>query len=332
MKPEDPADPPTLPTSGAGRDEPDTLVHGRGSSPDVPSTRQGVILTDDPTKASGVYVFGEVIGRGGMGEVLLAHDRRIGRDVAVKRLRSGAPTQDEIARFMREARIQARLDHPAIVPVYELGRDAAGRPYFTMKRLSGTTLTDILGRGSMAGQRLLRAFVEVCRAVDFAHARGVVHRDLKPGNIVLGEYGEVYVLDWGVARVVGDAAGGVVTADIDTLEGAAPAGQVLGTPGYMAPEQLQQPEVGRAADVYSLGAILYALLTGRPPFAGGVVLDILLQVQKCEPDPPRAVNPAADADLEAFCLRCLRKSPAERYPSAAALARELDRLAVARPN
>jgi serine/threonine-protein kinase len=138
----------------------------------------------------------EVIGKGGSGEVRLVRDRKIGRSVALKRLRTEHPTRDEIDRFLREAKIQARLDHPAIVPVYELSFDSAARPYFTMKRLAGTTLGD--SRAKL--QRHLRAFVDVCQAISFAHARGVVHRDLKPSNIMLGEYGEVYVLDWGVAR------------------------------------------------------------------------------------------------------------------------------------
>ena len=375
MKPEDPVDPPTLPTpSAAGREEPDTLVRGAGGSPGpgsgsvsgrrsgsvpvavpvpgsgrrsgsvpvavpgprsgsvpvavpgprsgsiprqrpstgVQSAREGVIVSEDATRASGVYVFGEVIGRGGMGEVVLAHDRRIGRDVAVKRLSSVAPTQDELARFLREARIQARLDHPAIVPVYELGRDAAGRPYFTMKRLAGTTLAEHLARGAAPRQRLLRAFAEVCRAVDFAHAHGVVHRDLKPSNIVLGEYGEVYVLDWGVARVVEDAPAGVVTADIDTLEGAAPAGQVLGTPGYMPPEQLRQPEVGRPADVYALGTILFELLAGEPlhPRAAPIpsTLSSLTVTSPASRRPERGIAP----ELDALCTAMLVVDPALR--------------------
>jgi serine/threonine-protein kinase len=314
MKPEDPADPPTLPAPSApARREPDTLV--AGGADDAPGARQGVIFADDPTNASGVYVFGEVIGRGGMGEVLLAHDRRIGRDVAVKRLRSGAPTQDEIARFLREARIQARLDHPAIVPVYELGRDASGRPYFAMKRLAGTTLAEVLARGPGTRQRLLRAFAEICRAVDFAHARGVVHRDLKPGNIVLGEYGEVCVLDWGAARVLGDAAGGIATADIDTLEGAAPAGQVLGTPGYMAPEQMQHPDVGRAADVYALGAILFELLTGEPLHPRALAIQSTLSSLTITSPATRRPDRPIPPELDALCTAMLVSEP-ELRPTA----------------
>ncbi|HWO26829.1 MAG TPA: protein kinase [Kofleriaceae bacterium] len=321
MKPEDLADPPTLPAPSASDPrEPDTLVAG---GLDARIARQGMIVAEDPTNAFGAYVFGEALGRGGMGEVMLAHDRRIGRDVAVKRLRSGAPTQDEISRFLREARIQARLDHPAIVPVYELGRDQSGRPYFTMKRVAGTTLTEVLARRAATRQRLLRAFAEVCRAVDFAHSRGVVHRDLKPGNIVLGEYGEVCVLDWGAARVLGDVPGGIATADIDTLEGAAPPGQVLGTPGYMAPEQLQHPEVGRAADVYALGTILFELLAGEPLHARAQAIQSTMSRTTVTSPAARRPDRAIPPELDALCTAMLVFEPGLR-PTARRCADSID--------
>ena len=151
------------------------------------------------------HTLGPLLGRGGMGEVLLAEDLTVGRDVAVKRMRSEAPSPEAVARFLREAKIQARLDHPAIVPVHTLGYDAGGRPYFTMKRLSGTTLSDMLATKRKGLQQWLRAFSDLCLAIDFAHDRGFIHRDLKPGNVMLGDYGEVYVLDWGVARRIGVA-------------------------------------------------------------------------------------------------------------------------------
>jgi eukaryotic-like serine/threonine-protein kinase len=257
MKPADPV--PEAPTHVFREREPHTIVPDTLVTPLPPQS--GAIVADDATMMSGTYLMGEVIGRGGMGEVLLAHDRKIGRDVAYKRLRAATPGEEDVARFLREARIQARLEHPAIAPVYELARDATGRPFFTMKRLAGSTLVEVLRTATR--QRLLRAFAEVCRAVDFAHSRGVVHRDLKPANIVLGEFGEVYVLDWGVARVLGDSEE-VLTADIDTLEGSSPPHQILGTPGYLAPEQAANPNVGRPADVYSLGAILFEILAGEP--------------------------------------------------------------------
>ena len=269
----------------------------------------GSIIAEDPTTMSGKYVFGEALGRGGMGEVLLAHDRQIGRDVAVKRLRTTSPTEDETSRFLREARIQARLDHPAIVPVYELSRDELGRSYFSMKRIAGQTLTQVLAVAPR--QRLMRALADVCRAVDFAHSRGIVHRDLKPANIVLGEFGEVYVIDWGVARVLGDVPG-LVVGDIDTMEGAAPANQTLGTPGYMAPEQLVDPEVGRPADVYSLGTLLFEILAGEPFHPADHAIESTrastLSTSPAARRPERAIPP----ELDALCSVMLSKKPSVR--------------------
>jgi serine/threonine-protein kinase len=232
---------PTEPAPTA-RDSESFLV-ARGSTPELESNE---------------YRLGEVIGRGGMGEVLIAHDMRIGRDVAVKRMRSRAPSESEIDRFVREARIQARLDHPAIVPVHEVGLDRDGKPYFTMRRLTGTNLHELLRTRAVSQQRLLRAFADVCLAIDYAHARGVIHRDLKPANIMLGDFGEVYVLDWGVARCLDE------TNDTDErTQRMTEVGAILGTPGYIAPEQLVGSPAGTAADVYSLGAILFEILTGQ---------------------------------------------------------------------
>src|SRR5512143_50178 len=182
------------------------------------------------------YALGLQLGAGGMGEVLLARDDQIGRDVAIKRMRVEA-TPVAVTRFLREAKIQGRLEHPSIVPVHELASDAAGRPFFVMKRLTGTTLAAILKEASVSRQKLLRAFADVCLAVEFAHRRGVIHRDRKPDNIMLGDFGEVYVLDWGVAHVDSESDslhdGGAVAAGED---GATEVGAILGTPGYIAPE------------------------------------------------------------------------------------------------
>ncbi len=214
------------------------------------------------------YAIRQVLGRGGMGEVLLATDEDLARPVAIKRM-LGTVSAEQTDRFLREARIQARLEHPSIVPVHELGSDADGRPYFTMRRLAGQTLAEILTDGRPL-QQLLRAFVDVCRAIDLAHARGVIHRDLKPANIMLGDYGEVYVLDWGVARIIGE--------DEPDAGQTAP-GMVLGTPGYMAPEQECGDDVGYAADAYALGRILDDILlaSGRPtePELAHLVIDAM---------------------------------------------------------
>jgi len=191
---------------------------------------------------AGRYKLGRRIGKGGMGEVIAARDEQVGRDVAVKRMRSATPPERAIKRFLREASIQGRLEHPSIVPVHELGRDEDDLPFFVMKKLSGTTLGKILGdpaaRNQVGQQRLLRAFAEVCLAVELAHVRGIVHRDLKPDNILLGDFGEVYILDWGVAKIIGEDDDGEF-GDLHSGgdEHATVAGTAIGTPGYMAPEQ-----------------------------------------------------------------------------------------------
>ena len=272
------------------------------------------------------YQLGAAIGAGGMGEVMLASDRRIGRDVAIKRTRV-VPSPELAARFLREAQIQGRLDHPAVVPVYDLGVDDDGRPYFVMKRLAGTSLEAVLAaRGddgphaAWSRRRLLAAFVEVCLAIEFAHTRGVVHRDLKPANIMLGDFGEVYVLDWGVARVVRDDADDGGGAEIVSLDGVGTAdtraGAVLGTPGFMAPEQARGEPVTPRSDVYALGATLFELLAGQA-FARG-----RLDASDVDAVPSRR---GADVppELDAICARALAPDPGARYGSARALADEV---------
>ena len=207
------------------------------------------------------YQVGDRIGRGGMGEVLIAHDAQIGREVAIKRMRAATPSERQVARFLREARIQGRLEHPAIVPVHEIGRDGDGLPFFAMKKLAGTTLAAILesrDRERFPRQRLLRAFGEVCLAAEYAHVHGVIHRDLKPENIVLGDFGEVYVLDWGVAKVVGEA--DELLTDL-AVPGGTLAGTAMGTPGFMAPEQARgEGDLDARADVFALGRVLGLIL------------------------------------------------------------------------
>nr|HEX4313133.1 serine/threonine-protein kinase [Kofleriaceae bacterium] len=267
------------------------------------------------------YRLGEPLGQGGMGEVLRARDQRIGRDVAFKRMRVPDPQPADTARFLREARIQARLGHPAIAPVYDIGHDGDGRPYFTMRAIAGDTL-DTLVRGDAPARRLLRAFADVCLAVQYAHEQGVVHRDLKPANIMLGDYGEVYILDWGVARVV-DAADRPSTADIGSLAGHTQAGALLGTPGYMAPEQARGDVVGPAADVYSLGAILYELLTREPLHPRDVAIASTLSEPTRSPA-ARDAEHAVPPELDAACVAALAAGAATR-PSARELADRVQR-------
>jgi serine/threonine-protein kinase len=300
-------DPPTLKSMGLENEAPDDAL---GTTP---HRKLSAGELEDVTKSLDGYAFGAVLGKGGIGEVVAAHDLRMGRDVAIKRLRSDStPTPDAINRFLREARIQARLDHPAIPPVHELGASPDGKPFFTMKRLVGQTLSEQLASPEPNRQRLLRAFAEVCQAIDFAHARGVVHRDLKPGNIMLGDYGDVYVLDWGLARVVGEAVTEVVTDDIDSLD--LKSGDILGTPGYMAPEQLQRVgDTGRPADIYALGSILFEILAGEPlhprgptAIASTVGNEAVTSPAKRRPD--RAVPP----ELDAICVSMLVMDPTAR--------------------
>ncbi|HEY4240075.1 MAG TPA: serine/threonine-protein kinase [Kofleriaceae bacterium] len=279
------------------------------------------------------YELGATIGRGGMGEVFAARDSEIGRDVALKRIRSEKATEAARQRFIREARIQARLDHPAIVPVHDIGTDDDGLPFFTMKRLAGRTLHDTLADAPPLAETL-RAFAEVCHAIDFAHARGIIHRDLKPANIMLGDFGETYVLDWGVACALSEdretpvpratpiprVRGGASTSDATTMAGA-----LLGTAGYMAPEQMQSAaEVGTAADVYALGAVLFEILTGeRLHPDGDAAIGSTLAGDTWSPAarrPDRAVPP----ELDALCASALSWDP-EARPSAHDLALRIQR-------
>jgi serine/threonine-protein kinase len=265
------------------------------------------------------YQIGELIGRGGMGEVVAAQDQRIGREVAVKRIRALDPSPDAVTRFLREARIQARLDHPAIVPVYELGTDEKGRPYFTMKRLAGETLGKKLLRGGPV-QPLLRAFVDVCLAIQLAHSRGVVHRDLKPSNIMLGDYGEVYVLDWGVARVLTDRKRTTQPSMAAEVDDNTTAGSILGTPGYMAPEQVRGFEADTQADIYALGAILFEILTGEAlhPRGEAALSSTLTQPQEM-PTRRAADRKQIAPELDKVCFDALAEEPKER-PTARELA------------
>jgi serine/threonine-protein kinase len=270
------------------------------------------------------YALGQRLGAGGMGEVVLARDEQIGRDVAIKRMRV-EPTDAALTRFLREAKIQGRLDHPAIVPVHELANDAEGKPFFVMKRLTGTTLGTILAEGKLSRPTLLRAFADVCLAIEFAHRRGVVHRDLKPENIMLGDFGEVYVLDWGVAHVESESdslhdGGGVAAGEEGTTE----VGAILGTPGYIAPELLRGETIDGKADVFALGAMLFEILAGQPLLPRGRAgLDAATQAYDARPS-VRAPDRECPPELEAIVVAATEIERAKR-PTARELGERIER-------
>jgi serine/threonine protein kinase len=310
-----------------------------------------------------------LIGRGGMGAVHLVHDTRLGRDVALKVL--DVPGGDLAARLMHEARVLARLEHPNIVPVHDTGRLPDGRVYYAMKYVRGDRLDEWLAR-SPPRPAVLRLFQRVCEAVAFAHARGVVHRDLKPHNVMVGAFGEALVVDWGLARELaapraGESEGASprapesdgdhpspraldgapvstlpetttlpptsqldpAAATADTLPAprasATRTGTILGTPGYMAPEQVrgQIDRIDARSDVFALGAILYFLLSGQPAFQGDTVEQVLARSRDEEPTPLRKLAPDVPRPLAAICHRALAKAQEARYASAKEMAEDV---------
>lgn len=262
----------------------------------------------------GNYEILEELARGGMGIVYKA--RQIGADrvVALKVIRDNDPQKEEVERFLVEARAAANLDHPNIVPVYEVG-ELNGCPFFSMKLVAGQSLNKLLDRKPIESKRAAEIVEASSRAIAFAHEEGIIHRDVKPANIIVDPSGSPHVTDFGLAKVVGSAI--ELTRD----------GQIVGTPAYMPPEQAlgDRGKIGPLSDVYSLGAVLYACLTGRPPFQAASIMATINQLMKKEPVPPSQLNADVDQDLETICLKCLSKEPASRYGSAGELASDLSR-------
>lgn len=311
--------------------EVETLRISRFAAQSEPRQTIGDVLDqdlDDETIADR-YRLLELLGRGGMGEVNRAVDTKIGREVAVKTMRAhGQAPPGAATRFMREARVQALLEHPAIVPVYDIVYDEHA-PYFAMKRVRGETLQDLFDgmrsltqtRAGVARHRLLSAFVTVCLAVHYAHERGVVHRDLKPDNIMLGPHGEVYVLDWGVARILPSVTGELTEPD----DGDTRPGEMVGTPGYMSPEQVlgQLEVVDAKSDIFALGAILYEILTLTPLIPGDGSMQVLEATLDSERAPPPPL--LAPPELYVLSLQATKFHQQDRPASARELADGVER-------
>ena len=303
----------------------------RTDEPAAPPTRLGTLLTRDPsildmpaptgsTAIPGYELLGE-LGRGGMGVVYKARHQQLNRVVALKMILAGGHAgKQELARFQIEARAVARLQHPGIVQIHEVG-EHEGRPFFALEFVAGGSLHTRLQGDPWPIAPAAELVERLARAMQHAHQNGIVHRDLKPGNILLTEDGSPKITDFGLAK------------QMDAEQDLSHSGAIMGTPSYMAPEQAsgRVHAIGPAADVYALGAILYQLLTGHPPFRGPSVLDTLEQVRKQEPVSPSRLQPKTPRDLEIICLKCLHKDTGRRYGSAAALAEDLRRFRAGEP-
>ena len=263
----------------------------------------------------GDYELLEEIGRGGQGVVFRARQKSLNRIVALKVIGLGQwATKTHLKRFRLEAEAAARLDHPCIVPIYEVG-ERDGQCYFSMKFVEGGQLDEVVKHTPISIRQAVELIAKIARTIHYAHEHGILHRDIKPGNILLDVKGEPHLTDFGLARLVESES--TVTR---TLE-------VLGTPSYMAPEQAagNNTNLTKATDVYGLGGVLYQLLTGHPPFAGGTTYETIKLLLETEPRPPRLWNPKLDRDVSTICLKCFEKDPQRRYSSALALAQDLER-------
>src|SRR5213593_4423104 len=263
----------------------------------------------------GDYELLEEVGRGGQGVVFCARQKSLKRIVALKVIGLGQwATPAHLKRFRLEAEAAASLDHPCIVPIYEVG-ERDGQCYFSMKFVEGGQLDEVVKHTPISIRQAAELIDKVARTVHYAHEHGILHRDIKPGNILLDAKGEPHLTDFGLARLMETES--TVTHTLD----------VIGTPSYMAPEQAvgNNAAVSSVTDVYGLGAVLYQLLTGQPPFAGGTTYETIKLVLDTEPRQPRLLNPKIDRDLSTICLKCLEKDPKRRYTSALALAEDLER-------
>jgi hypothetical protein len=303
-----------------------------------------------PQVRSGRYVMKKFHAKGGMGEIWLAEDSDIGRSVALKKMR-GSPRPDQKDQFLREAQITGQLEHPGVVPVHELGVDDEGQPFYVMMFIQGRTLSDAIDEyhappapgtapREVQGLRLLQTFITLCQTVAYAHSKGVIHRDIKPDNVMVGAYGETLVLDWGLAKPVGvpdDFEDGQPTVkvqtrfsgeSVETLDGA-----VKGTPAYMAPEVAEGnvSEVDKASDLYLLGGTLYHILTGKKPRKAKKIAELIELARKHPPTPPRKLDRTIPRALEAICLKAMAPRKEDRYASASALAEDMQHYLAGEP-
>jgi eukaryotic-like serine/threonine-protein kinase len=303
-----------------------TLREGLDSDREASRESFDAILAEDEVRDTywrlGNYEILEEIGRGGMGVIYRARQRHSRRIVAVKRIVSyHADSRETLERFRREAEAAASLDHPNVLPIYEVGQGEDGLPFFSMKYASGGSLQKAGNALRNDARECVRVMAKVARAVQYAHEHGVLHRDLKPGNILLDAHGEPFVTDFGLAKWLD--AGTDLTRTLT----------IFGTPGYIAPEQARGPaaKLTRAADIYSLGAIAFHLFTGRPPFIGENALAVIQQASEKPAPKLRSLAPSLDRDLETICARCLEREPSARYRSAGDLAVDLERWLEGRP-
>jgi serine/threonine protein kinase len=281
-----------------------------------PSESAGKLL-----KYFGQYELLSEIARGGMGIVYRARQRNLNRIVALKMILSGAiAAPEDIKRFYTEAEAAASLEHPSIVPIYEIG-EYEGQHFFSMALVDGKSLAEPLKNGPLEATEAAAIMAKVADAIDYAHSKGVIHRDIKPANILIDPKGDPKITDFGLARI--DEGDSILTRT----------GLILGTPSFMPPEQASGKvrDIGPASDVYSIGATLYCLITGQPAFQGSSPLDTLNMVLTEPPKEPRSYVPSIPRDLQTICLKCLEKRPQDRYPSAAAISRDLNHFLCGEP-
>lgn len=340
------------PTMMSGKHEPGAAPTILGAGPSGTARRSSGDTLPAVQEHFGRYDFVKELAAGGMGKLVIVHDQHLGRDIALKtllperlpggtRTRTGAPTMEIltvpiIARFLQEARIAGQLEHPTIVPAYELGYRSDGSIYYTMRLVRGKSMQDVLKEAKTLPERLkiLPNFLDVCNAVAFAHSRGVIHRDLKPLNVMIGEFGETLLIDWGIAKIKGaqdihasdvvDRAKALKIGDAESTTKTT-YGQAMGSPFFMPPEQAagKTDEVDERADIYSLGAILYVFLVGHPPYHGMKVMEFLEKVQSFAPRPILEQEAEAPRELIAICERAMARKREDRYQSALTLRDEV---------